>query len=150
VELRPAREDEIEALTRLFVRARNEMNYVPRVPESALDPIAARIREHEELWLAEEDGRLLGFLGIEASTNLGGAPVLEKLYVEPAEQNRGIGAALLEKAKELRPDGLYLWVFQKNDGARRLYERHGFRIVKLTDGAENMEHEPDALYEWRP
>jgi GNAT superfamily N-acetyltransferase len=150
VELRPAREDEIEALTRLFVRARNEMHYVPRVPESALEPIAARICEHEELWLAEEDGRLLGFLGIEASTNLGGAPVLEKLYVEPAEQNRGIGAALLEKAKELRPEGLYLWVFQKNDGARRLYERHGFRIVKLTDGAGNMEREPDALYRWEP
>ena len=51
------------------------------------------------------------------------APVLEKLYVEPTEQNRGVGAALLEKAKELRPDGFYLWVFQKNDGARRLYER---------------------------
>lgn len=149
MELRPAREDEIEALTRLFIRARNEMEYLPTVPDEAVVPIAARIREHEEVWVAEEDGRLLGFLGIEASRNLGGAAVLEKLYVEPAEQNRGVGTALLDTAKELRPEELYLWVFQKNP-ARRLYERHGFELVKLTDGADNMEREPDALYVWRP
>jgi GNAT superfamily N-acetyltransferase len=149
VEIRRARDDEIEPLTQLFIRARNEMDYLPRVPDEAAVPIAARIREHEEVWVAEEDGRLLGFLGIEESTNLGGAPVLEKLYVEPAEQNRGIGSALLGKAKELRPDELYLWVFQENP-ARRLYERHGFEVVRLTDGANNMEREPDALYRWRP
>jgi len=122
------------------------MEYLPRVPDEAAVPIAARIREHEEVWVAEEDGRLLGFLGIEHSTNLG-APVLEKIYVDPAEQNRGVGTALLQKAIELRPDELYLWVFQKNP-ARRLYERSGFELVKLTDGAENMEREPDALYRW--
>jgi putative acetyltransferase len=146
VEIRRARDDEIEPLTRLFIRARNEVDYLPRVPDEAAVPIAARIREHEEVWVAEEEGRLLGFLGIEHSTNLG-APVLEKLYVEPAEQNRGVGSALLNKAKELRPDELYLWVFQRNP-ARRLYERHDFELVKLTDGADNMEREPDALYRW--
>ena len=146
MQIRPARDDEIEALTQLFIRARNEMDYLPRVPDEAAVPIAARMREHEELWVAEEGGRLLGFLGIEHSRNLG-APVLEKLYVEPSEQNRGAGSALLDQAKALRPDELYLWVFQKNP-ARRLYERHGFELVKLTDGADNMEHEPDALYRW--
>jgi len=147
MEIRPAREREIEPLTQLFIRARNEMAYLPRVPDAAAVPIAARIREHEEVWVAVEDGRLLGFLGIEHSTSLD-APVLEKLYVEPAEQNRGVGSALLGKAKELRPAELYLWVFQRNP-ARRLYERNGFELVKLTDGADNMEHEPDALYRWR-
>jgi GNAT superfamily N-acetyltransferase len=147
MEIRRARDDEVEALTRLFIRSRNAMgDYLPHVPDEAAVPIAARMREHEELWLAEEGGRLLGFLGIEQSTKLG-APVLEKLYVEPTEQNRGVGTALLEKAKELRPDELYLWVFQKNP-ARRLYEWHGFELVRLTDGAENMEREPDALYRW--
>ena len=146
MEIRPARDAEIEPLTRLFIRARNEMDYLPPVPDEAAVPIAARIREHDEVWVAEEDGRLLGFLGIEHSANLG-APVLEKLYVEPGEQNRGVGSRLLGQAKELRPDELYLWVFQKNP-ARRLYERQGFVLVKLTDGADNMEREPDALYRW--
>src|SRR4029453_2953257 len=123
------------------------MDYLPRVPDKAAVPIAARIREHEEVWVAEEDGRLLGFFGIEASRNLGGAAVLAKVYVNPAEQNRGVGSALLDKAKELRPEELYLWVFQKNP-ARRLYERQGFELVKLTDGGDKMEREPDALYRW--
>ncbi len=126
------------------------MEYLPPVPEEDVAQIASRIRENKEIWLAEEDGRLLGFLAIDESTNLGGAAVVEKLHVEPEEQNRGVGAALLDKAKEQRPDGLVLWVFQKNTGARRFYERHGFVLAKLTDGADNMEHEPDALYAWRP
>jgi GNAT superfamily N-acetyltransferase len=149
MEIRRAREDEIEELTWLFIRACNQRDYLPPVPDEAAEPIAARIREHEEVWVAEDDGGLLGFLAIEASSNLGGAAVLEKIYVEPAEQNHGVGSALLDKAKELRPDELYLWVFQKNP-ARRLYERHGFELVKLTDGADNMEREPDALYRWAP
>ena len=136
-------------MTQLFIRACNQRDYLPPVPDEAAEPITARIREHEEVWVAEDDRSLLGFLAIEASRNLGGAAVLEKIYVEPAEQNRGVGSALLDKAKELRPDELYLWVFQKNP-ARRLYERHGFRLVKLTDGADNMEREPDALYRWAP
>ena len=55
---------------------------------------------------------------------------------------------MLEHAKTVSPERLELWVFQKNDGARRFYERHGFRLVRLTDGADNMEREPDALYAW--
>ena len=42
-----------------------------------------------------------------------------------------------------------LWTFQRNQRARRFYERRGFRLVLLTDGADNEEKEPDALYEWR-
>jgi hypothetical protein len=45
---------------------------------------------------------------------------------------------------------MQLWVFQQNEGARRLYEREGFRLVELTDGQGNMEQEPDARYEWAP
>jgi ribosomal protein S18 acetylase RimI-like enzyme len=40
-------------------------------------------------------------------------------------------------------------VFQRNEGARRFYERRGFRLVGQRDGSENEEREPDAVYEWR-
>jgi GNAT superfamily N-acetyltransferase len=150
VEVRPARPEEKVALARLFVRARNGMEYVPPVPEEHVPLIADEIVErHEEIWVAEEDARLLGFLAIRHSVTQDWE-TLEKLYVEPDEQGRGIGTALLDKAKELRPEGLYLWVFQKNEGGRRFYERHGFHLVRLTDGEHNMEREPDALYAWVP
>jgi len=149
VELRPARPDEKDALAELFQRARNSWTFVPPVPDEVLPKIADDMFEqHDAVWLAEDSGRPVGLMAIERSRH--GWEVLEKLYVEPDAQNRGVGTALLEKAKELRPDGFVLWVFQRNEGARRFYERHGFRLVKLTDGAENMEREPDALYEWRP
>lgn len=125
------------------------MDYLPPVPEEHIGLIAERMKEHEDIWVADDDGRVVGFLAIEYSRTMRGE-TLEKLYVEPDEQGRGVGTALLEQAKALRPGGLHLWVFQKNTGARRFYERHGFRLVKLTDGADNMEHEPDALYAWRP
>jgi GNAT superfamily N-acetyltransferase len=68
------------------------------------------------------------------------------IYAFP--HGRGAGSALLERAKELRPSGFRLWVFQRNEGARRFYERHGLRLVRLTDGAGNEHGEPDAMYEW--
>lgn len=98
---------------------------------------------HNEIWVAEEGGRVVAFAGI-------GDDMLRHLWVHPEAQNRGFGATLLALAKERRPGGLRLWVFQKNIGARRFYERHGFRLVELTDGRGNEEGEPDALYEWQP
>jgi putative acetyltransferase len=150
VKIRPARLDEKDALAQLFQRARGDWTFVPPVPDEVLPRIADDLfQRHEEIWLAEEDGRLAGFLAIRRSRQ-DGWEVLEKLYVDPEAQNRGVGTALLDQAKALRPDGLVLWVFQKNEGARRFYERRGFGLIKLTDGAENMEREPDALYEWKP
>ena len=124
------------------------MGYLPPVPEEHVPLIADDIAgRHQEVWAAEEDRRLLGFFAIRHSVNHDWE-TLEKLYVEPGDQNRGVGTALLDQAKALRPSGLCLWVFQKNTGAIRFYERHGFRLVQLTDGAGNMEREPDALYAW--
>ena len=76
--------------------------------------------------------------------------MLDHIYVHPDAQNLGLGSLLLGTVKARLPGGFQLWVFQKNDGARRFYERRGFRLVKLTDGEGNMEREPDALYEWTP
>ena len=62
---------------------------------------------------------------------------------------RGIGSALLAVAKRERPQGLRLWAFQTNTGARRFYERHGFVEVRRTDGRDNEERAPDVLYACR-
>jgi ribosomal protein S18 acetylase RimI-like enzyme len=145
--IRPARDDEVDALAELYARTQRRMTYLPPMPDEHVPLVAGTIGGHDEVWLAEDEGRILGFLSIAHSLRDGGE-VLERLYVEPDAQNRGVGTALLDHAKVLWPDGLVLWVFQKNEGARRFYERHGFSLVKLTDGAENMEREPDALYRW--
>ena len=141
--IRRATPDDAAAISDVFVRARDEMAYLPRIAAEVRPRLGGWFLERAELWVAEEDGRVVAFAGLEGSE-------LSHLYVDPGAQGRGVGSALLDRAKSLRPEGIELWVFQKNDGARRFYERHGFRLVRLTDGAENMEREPDARYEWRP
>jgi GNAT superfamily N-acetyltransferase len=141
--IRRATLEDAAAIGDVFVRARDEMTYLPRISDAVRPQLGGWFLDRAELWVAEEDGRVVGFAGVEGDE-------LSHLYVDPRAQGRGVGSALLEQAKSLRQDGLELWVFQKNDGARRFYERHGFRLVRLTDGAENMEREPDARYAWRP
>jgi hypothetical protein len=45
-------------------------------------------------------------------------------------------------------DRLQLWTFQRNLRARGFYEARGFALVRQTDGSDNEEKEPDALYLW--
>jgi ribosomal protein S18 acetylase RimI-like enzyme len=145
VKTRRAQTGDADAVADVFLAALTEMTYLPKLHTEAdtRDFVRDVLLVHNEVWVTEEGGRVVGFAGI-------GEDMLRHLWVHPEVQNRGFGAALLAVAKERRPDGLRLWVFQKNIGARRFYERHGFRLVELTDGRGNEEGEPDALYEWQP
>ena len=74
---------------------------------------------------------------------------LHHLYVHPDEIGSGVGHALFEHTKTLRPDGFQFWVFQQNERARRFYEAHGAVAVEFTDGDGNEEKTPDVRYEWK-
>ena len=117
------------------------MTYLPRIPDDVRPKLGGLFTERHEIWLIEESGRVMGFAGLSKGW-------LDHLYVDADSQSRGFGSMLLEHVKGLQPQGTRLWVFQKNAGARRFYERHDFRLEKLTDGSSNMEREPDALYSW--
>ncbi len=143
--IRPVEPGDTDAVADAFIGGIAGMTYIPvlHTEEDNREFIRDVMLPNNEVWVAEEDGRVVGFAGL-------GDDLLRHLWVHPDAQNRGAGAALLDKAKERRPGGFRLWVFQKNTGARRFYERHGFTLVELTDGQRNEEKEPDALYEWRP
>lgn len=72
---------------------------------------------------------------------------VDQLYVLSEYQGKGIGHTLLALA-QADSDELQLWTFQKNDAARRFYEKHGFAAVEFTDGTGNEEREPDMRYRW--
>jgi GNAT superfamily N-acetyltransferase len=72
---------------------------------------------------------------------------IDQLHVLPGHQRRGIGTALLERARATAP-ALRLRTFQRIHADRAFYRRYGFRLALETDGTRNEEGEPDALYHW--
>jgi ribosomal protein S18 acetylase RimI-like enzyme len=146
ITLRPATIDDAPAVAELFTHTRDAcMSHLPKLHTADEDRAWMRnvVFEHCDVWVAEVDGRLAGFVALEGD-------LLEHLYVRPDLHRRGIGSTLLAKARELRPGGFRLWVFQQNAQARRFYESHGLVVLRLTDGAGNEERTPDAEYAWRP
>jgi ribosomal protein S18 acetylase RimI-like enzyme len=59
-----------------------------------------------------------------------GCVEIEDLFVSPEDRDEGIGGALLETSEDAargrRFEAIGLAVALENDGARRLYERHGY------------------------
>jgi len=107
-----------------------------------------RLFRDGEVWGAFDERGLVGIIAFRrGGTDQSGAGSIDQLYVLPDAQGRGLGSRLLEVAKSAFPR-LCLWTFQRNIRARRFYERHGFVLVRETDGAGNEEKEPDALYCW--
>jgi putative acetyltransferase len=142
--IRRAVTEDAPAIAALFRRSFGTLTFLPSLHTEDEDLVFfGTAIEEQEVWVWDQDGRVLGFAAL-------GDTMLNHLYVEPAEQARGIGAALLAHAKSRRGQGFRLWTFQQNDNARRFYEHRGFHVVDMTDGSRNEEREPDVLYEWSP
>jgi GNAT superfamily N-acetyltransferase len=98
------------------------------------------IFEHDLVWVAEGQGRILGFCtrGIEDVPDNIGA-----LYVVSELRSSGIGRRLLDKAKENR-DWITVWAYEKNVDALRFYKREGLvevsREVEEGSNLMNIEH----------
>ena len=144
MEVRLAGPDDANAVAAVYTASFATLTFLPMLhTREEQRGYIGRLIETEEVWVAEDGGRIVGLAVLSAE-------MLDQLYVHPDAQGRGAGSALLDRAKERRPAGFTFWVFQQNVAARRFYERRGCRLVKLTDGSGNEEKTPDALYEWRP
>jgi ribosomal protein S18 acetylase RimI-like enzyme len=140
--IRRATNADSPAVAEVFMAARATMTYLPKLhsDEDTRDHFRGVVAA-KETWAADRDGQIVGFAVIDGG-------FLEHLYVHPSRFHSGTGTKLLRQAMASHPQGFQLWVFQQNAGARRFYERHGCALVKLTDGQDNEEKTPDALYVW--
>lgn len=87
-------------------------------------------------------------VGMMALSQQDGVGWIDQLYLDPSVVGRGIGTRFVKLAEESVGSPIRLYTFQENVGARRFYERLGFRAIAFSDGADNEEHCPDVLYEW--
>jgi len=93
--------------------------------------------------VAEQDGRLSGFVTVEPKTGY-----LDQIVVAPEQWGSGLALALLDEAKRLSPAGLELLVNKDNARAIRFYEKHGF--VYAGDAVNPVSGKPVNKMAWRP
>ncbi|MFU8870596.1 GNAT family N-acetyltransferase [Micromonospora sp. SL4-19] len=157
VSLRPATKDDLMAVGALHQRSRVAA-YSSFLPAEALaEPTPEAMGgywvqrwawEHDDhrMTVAERDGRLVGFSYLGPDDQ--GDPatgLLNAIHLEPDEQGRGTGRALMIDAlAAMRSRGwahAVLWVLRENGPARRFYERGGWSPT----GEQRDEHIGTAL-----
>ena len=144
VRIRRARARDADTVAALFLETRrHSMAYLPeiRTVYETNRWMAETIFTQFDVWVAERGPEIAAFLA------LAGGHV-EYLYVGPGHQRRGIGDALLAKAKRLSPEGLELYVFADNTPAQAFYGARGF--VSAAELVIPEEEEPGFLFVWTP
>lgn len=107
-QIRPARDDDAVAIAQAHVDARRvAMPWLPVIHtvEETVRFFGDFVIPNQVVLVAEAEEGVVGFIAIEGS-------FVEHLYIAPSHQGIGIGEALLDRAKELRPEGLMLWTFE--------------------------------------
>ncbi len=134
--IRQAAANDVSRIAEIIV-FNNRINYFPIFGDEGFSfgevqviPLTRKYLESpgrlDRVWVYD-DGVVKGLIDVNGEE-------IEKLYVEPAFQSRGIGAALLEHAVT-RLGARWLWALEKNAGALRFYARHGF----MPTGARKFE-----------
>jgi GNAT superfamily N-acetyltransferase len=82
-------------------------------------------REDHRLTVAMDGDRLVGFSYLGPDEELG-AMLLSAIHVDPEYVGSGVGKLLMLDALEHLGDRAVLWVLDRNDRARRFYERGGW------------------------
>lgn len=113
------------------------------IPRRYWESHTAEVREQllcAEVYVYEEEGRILGFVGMQGD-------YLAGLFVQKEQRGRRIGKQLLEYAKSAHRS-LTLNVYQKNRRAADFYRREGFSISRTGPDPETGETEYTMV--WTP
>ena len=139
MDFRLASEDDLDAIAEVFLACWKE-SYSEILAASVRD--AMNLEEAKKLWAKSfSDTSLRTFLVCDgdlvaaifrygSSKDEAETGHLFSLYVDPDFSGRGIGRAIMEQVISLAKSDLFskvtLWVFEKNQPARSLYEKFGF------------------------
>jgi GNAT superfamily N-acetyltransferase len=107
--------------------------------------IANQLIPHSDVSVALVNGEIVGMMAVSQNDV---ANWINQLYILPRAVGQGIGTRFIEQAKTKSGSPIRLYTFKANEGARRFYERHGFKAIAFGDGSGNEEKCPDVLYEW--
>jgi ribosomal protein S18 acetylase RimI-like enzyme len=137
------------AICKVYLASRKQfLSYAPlaHTDEDVCKWITGTLIPNSGVRVALVDGEIVGMMAVSQNDWAGW---IDHLYVHPQAVGQGIGSRFIEQAKTTLGSPIRLYTFQANAGARRLYERYGFKAISFGDGSGNEENCPDVLYEWR-
>lgn len=132
MQLRPAGPDDAPALARLL----GEFGYSEEVAPLRKRLLALLRQAEQTLWLAEEDGEVLGWMNARINHQLESPPHAEitGLVVTAKRRSQGIGAALVAQAerwaRERGLDELRVRSRIERTRAHAFYRRQGYAELK--------------------
>jgi N-acetylglutamate synthase-like GNAT family acetyltransferase len=95
-------------------------------PYMPIDELQREIAGGIVFWVAEEDGRLLGVMGIQ---DKGDVALVRHAYVAPTLQRSGVGTKLLRHVEGLTDKPILIGTWASASWAIEFYERNGFTVV---------------------
>ena len=99
----------------------------PYMPPNELEK---EIADGVIFWVAEEDGRLLGVMGIQ---DKGEVALVRHAYVTPTLQRKGVGTRLLRHVEGLTDKPVLIGTWADASWAIEFYRRNGFTVVPNPD-----------------
>src|SRR6266851_1337866 len=97
-----------------------------REPYMPADELAEEIAGGVVFWVAEQDGRLLGVMGIQ---DKGAVALVRHAYVAPNIQRKGVGTRLLRHVQGLADKPILIGTWADASWAIAFYRRNGFAVV---------------------
>jgi N-acetylglutamate synthase-like GNAT family acetyltransferase len=99
-------------------------------PYMSAGELAQEIADGVGFWAAEDEGRLLGVMGIQDKGDLA---LIRHAYVATAQQRKGIGARLLRLVESLAEKPILIGTWANAYWAIDFYRRNGFTVVSNED-----------------
>lgn len=99
-------------------------------PYMTKEKLQHEIEEGVEFWGYEEDGQLLGVMGIQLVNDV---TLIRHAYVTTVKRNSGIGGKLLSHLKTLTNQPILIGTWAAADWAIRFYEKYGFKVVAMEE-----------------
>lgn len=141
IEIRPVSHHEVEQISAL-AREIWQQHYAPIITQPQIDYMLAQryskprlIEELDRVGIWWDQLLVDGTRAAFASYHLTGVPgemKLDKLYVHPSQQRRGLGGMLIthvaDQARAQHCDSLILAVNKQNAQAIAAYQKHGFVV----------------------
>lgn len=131
---------DLERVLEIWLEANTQAHdFIPRrYWEGQLETVRTLLPRAELYVWQDVGGAVLGFIGLRGEH-------IEGIFVRSAARSRGVGKALLDRAKTAH-GRLTLNVYRKNGRAAAFYRREGFQV--WDEGVDKDTGEPECRMVW--